>query len=64
MEFVMNIGLSFKIHYSQELVRKILDSCVEIFERYNTADLRKEFKYVMVLRFLEKYLLDKHDNTK
>lgn len=60
----MEIGLSKKIHFSQDLIKDILTICVEIFEKYPTSQFKKEFKYTCILRFLEKYLLDKHDNTK
>lgn len=52
MQFLVEIGLSDKIHFSQELLKKILDACVEIFDTYPTSSFKKEFKYNDMLKFL------------
>ncbi len=60
----MGLGLSYKIHFSQELIKNILNAAIEVYITYNSAELHKQFKYSYMLKFLEKYLLDKHDNVK
>lgn len=35
-----------------------------MYDSYKSSELKKDFKYNNMLRFLEKYLLDKHENIK
>lgn len=58
VEFIIDIGLSQKIHFSQELIEKTLGLCIELYETYNSSEFNKKFKYEKILIFLEKYIIN------
>lgn len=64
LQFLMQIALSNKIHFSQELLKNMLDACIYMYDTYESLEFKKDFKYYNMLKFLEKYFLDKHEKIR